>query len=487
MTTSTRIDDLLNGAFHRVGYTPQRERIDLAQYRTESGICRFVREILGVRDVAPYQDDILQALVRYRRVSARGPHGLGKTALAAWAVLWAMTVFDLDTKCPTTASAWRQLEKFLWPEIRKWAMRAHWYRLGLNVQIGRELLMLSFKLGQKEAFAVASDNPALIEGAHASLIFYVFDEAKAIPADTWDAAEGAFSGAGADTGNLAFALAISTPGEPAGRFYDIQSRKPGYGDWWTRHVTLDEAIAAGRISQEWVDARREQWTEGSAVYQNRVLGEFATTGEDSVIPLTWVEQAIERWHAFDGEGIGDTTWGLDVARYGEDRTVLSRYTGRVVEALSYWPKQDTMQTAGRVVTTVPRDQPLAVDVIGVGAGVYDRLRELSFTVMDVNVGASTDLTDTSGALHFLNLRSALWWLLRDHLDPRQPDAIALPPDDRLIGDLVGPRWVMTSAGKIKVESKDDLRKRLGRSTDSADAVMLAIYAALRPKRLIDWV
>lgn len=487
MTNTTRVDELLAGAFHRLNYTPQHERIDLAQYRTELGICRFVREILGVRDVAPYQEDILRAIVRERRVSARGPHGLGKTALAAWMVLWAMTVFDRDTKCPTTASAWRQLEKFLWPEIRKWAMRAHWYKLGLDVQIGRELLMLSFKLGQKEAFAVASDNPALIEGAHASLICYVFDEAKAIPSATWDAAEGAFSGAGTDTGNLAFALAISTPGEPSGRFYDIQSRKPGYGDWWVRHVTLDEALLAGRISQDWVEARREQWGEESAVYQNRVLGEFAATGEDSVIPLTWVEQAVERWQTFDGEGIGRTTWGLDVARYGEDRTVLARYTGRVVEALTYWPKQDTMQTTGRVVMAVPRDQPIAVDVIGVGAGVFDRLRELSFAALDVNVGAASDLTDTSGALHFLNLRSALWWLLRDHLDPRQPDAIALPPDDRLIGDLVGPRWVMTSAGKIKVESKDDLRKRLGRSTDSADAVMLAMYAALRPKRLVEFV
>ena len=479
------VDDVLTRAFKQVGYTPARERVNLEQYRTEDGIVRFVREVLGA-EPAPYQIDILRALVREKRVAARGPHGLGKTALAAWVICWVMTVFDVDVKAPTTASAWRQLEKFLWPEIRKWATQANWHRIGLTITPGQDLLQLAFKRPGKEAFAVASDNPALIEGAHASLILYVFDEAKSIPAGTWDAAEGAFSGAGADTGGLAYALAISTPGEPSGRFYDIHARKPGYEDWWVRHVTLEEAIRAGRISREWVEQRRRQWGENSAMYQNRVLGEFAASGEDSVIPLAWVEAAVERWHACGGQVAANEdappskkAYGLDVARYGDDKTALCIVEGHVVAPLHYWSRQGTMQTVGRVANLLQdKDTPIGVDVIGVGAGVFDRLRELGYSACEVNVAEKTDLTDASGTRQFINLRSAVWWMMRELLDPDIGGKLALPPDDLLTGDLVAPLWKETSTGRILVESKDAIKLRIGRSTDAADALAIALYAQL---------
>lgn len=466
------IEALLNGIIDTTVTS-----ISLEQYRTPDGIVRFVREILHA-DPAPYQEDILRALVIHKRVAVRGCHGLGKTALAAWVILWLLTVFEQDTKVPATASAWRQLSKFLFPEIHKWAQKAAWGKLGLEVRRGKELLDLSVKLPSKEAFAVASDNPALIEGAHATVIGYVFDEAKAIPSETWDAAEGAFSGAGADTNAQAYALAISTPGETSGRFYDIHARKHGYGDWYVRHVTLKEAIAAGRISQEWAEQRKQQWGETSAVYQNRVLGEFAATGEDNVIPLAWVEAANERWREANGTGEGSLSYGVDVARYGEDKTVITRLVGNVCEWLRYSTKEDTMQTVGRVIGMVEHKQiPIAIDVIGVGAGVYDRLREQGYNAVSVNVAESTDMQDSSGTLGFVNLRSAMWWMLRDALDPARDMLLALPPDDNLTGDLTAPKWTYTSTGKIKVESKEDIRKRIGRSTDSADGLGLAVYAS----------
>jgi hypothetical protein len=180
------------------------------RYLDEDGIILFVVEVLGVSP-KPYQEDILRAFVRERRVAARGPHGLGKSAVASWCILWIIGVHSDDVKCVTTASAWRQLEKFLWPEVRKWALRADWSKLGIEVREGRELLSLSLRLGTREAFAAASDNPQLMEGAHGSVVAYVFDEAKAIPDDTWDAAEGAFSQDGLE-GKVAYAIAISTPG-----------------------------------------------------------------------------------------------------------------------------------------------------------------------------------------------------------------------------------------------------------------------------------
>lgn len=464
-----------------------------AAYRTEDGIIKYVNEVLGVADIAPYQKDILRAFVRERRVAVRAPHGVGKTALASWCVLWLMSVWDTDVKVVTTASAWRQLIHFLWPEVRKWANKAKWGKIGLDLRRGKEVLEQSIKFADKEAFPVASNDHAKIEGAHASVLAYVFDEAKTIPADIWDAAEGAFSTAGGDTSHVAFALAISTPGEPSGRFYDIHKRKRGYTDWWVRHVKLEEAIAAGRISREWANARKEQWGESAAVYRQRVLGEFDESGEMNVVPLAWVEAANERWHSIDfnkPEHIpGKRSGGVDPAYTGEDKTSIIDLLGSVVMSIETLSKKDTMFVAGKVASMFPKDVPVAIDKIGIGAGVFDRLKELHYQAIGVNVSESAKdssgkpLTDKSGLQEFVNLRAFLWWLVREALDPDGDDPLALPPDDELTGDLTAPTWSYRSDGKILIESKDDLRLRLGRSTDKADALALALYARMKQRRL----
>jgi len=455
------------------------------EYQTEDGIVRFVRGVLRA-DPAPYQEEILRSVVRHGRAAIRGPHGLGKTALAAWVVIWAVVVFP-DVKAVTTASAWRQLTKFLWPEIRKWAGRANWKLLGLEIRWGKELLSLSLKMGQREAFAAASNNPDLIEGAHAETVVYVFDEAKAIPDDTWDAAEGAFSGAGADTGRRAFALAISTPGPPSGRFYDIHSRKAGTHSWWTRHVTLPEAIAAGRISQTWVDQMGQLWGTTSSEYMNRVLGEFDETGSNNLIPLRWVQLAIQRWRLWQGIGQGSVSYGLDVAREGDDKTALAKLVGRCLERIAYFEKKSTMWTVGRVAMEAGKTDQIAVDVIGMGSGVTDRLQELGYATWGINVQWKTDVTDRHGNLQFVNLRSAIWWMIRDMLDPENPFALGIPDDEILIADLVAPKWGFASTGRIVVESKKEIKKRLKRSPDGADAFGLAILAALGPMEIVEKV
>ena len=425
---------------------------------------------------ADYQLEILRELPRRRRVAVRGPHGLGKSALAAWAILWFALTRDglpgADWKVVTTASAWRQLDHYLWPELRKWARRLDWPRLGRGPFDERtELLALSLPLARGEAFAAASDRPDLIEGAHADQLLYVFDEAKAIPPATWDAAEGALA-----SGDC-YALAISTPGEPQGRFYDIHARKPGLEDWWVRHVTLEECIAAGRVSAEWADQRRLQWGEESAVYQNRVLGEFASSEEDGVIPLAWIEAANERWRALDDSG----EWGelacvgVDVGRGGDARVLALRH-GEAIRELRRYGVADTMTVTGYVAGVLRGHGGHAVvDVIGVGAGVVDKLREDKQGVEAFNAGGATDWKDRSGEMLFANKRAAAWWNLRELLDPANGHPIALPPDDLLTGDLTAPHWRPSSGGRIQVESKDDIRKRLGRSTDDGDAVVMAFW------------
>lgn len=437
---------------------------------------------------AEYQLEILSELMQHKRLSARGLHGLGKTALSAWLIHWfALTRDGSDWKVVTTASVWRQLTKYLWPEVHKWARLIKWERVGrAPYNLRTELQTLSLNLTTGQAFAVASDDHTAIEGAHADHLLYLFDEAKAIKDATFDAAEGAFSNA--SDGREAYAVAISTPGEPMGRFFDIHTRKPGYLDWHTRHITLDEAIRAGRVSEEWAEARKLQWGESSPLYINRVLGEFAATSTDGVIPLSYVEAAIERWRAWrDKGGQGRlTTIGADIATgHGGDSICLATCFDLVkVFELIAWDKGDplsaTMEIVGRIVgiLTKHKSGEAIVDYIGVGTGVLDRLRELRMPARGFIASAGTTLMDKGGQLRFANWRSASWWILREMLeDPSF--GVCLPDDDRLVGELTAPSYKIISDGVIQVEAKESIKRRLsGRSTDYADAVIMALVGPL---------
>lgn len=432
-------------------------------------------------DLAGYQGEVMDELVRRKRVALRGPHGLGKSFIGAIVVNWFATTRDLagkEWKIITTASAWRHLEVYLWPEIHKWAGRIDFETLGrAPYDPRRELLDLRLKLNHGAATAVASNQPERIEGAHADELLYLLDEAKIIPPETWDSVEGAFSGAGSDTHANAYAFAMSTPGAPSGRFYDIHRRAPGYEDWWVRHVTLEEAITSGRISAQWAEQRARQWGRDSAMYANRVLGEFHASDEDSVVPLAWLESAIERWHEWDRAGrayTGGPLWtGVDVGR-GGDETVMARRDGWAV-TLSGNRRKDTMATVALVQAEPGR---AIVDVVGLGAGVFDRLREVNERPLAYVGSGKTSARDRSGKFGFTNVRSAAYWHLRELLDPAYDPSLALPPDELMISDLTTPTWDVTSGvpPKIKVELKEDVVKRLGRSPDRGDAVAMSLWA-----------
>lgn len=434
----------------------------------------------GVK-LAPYQEESLDALPVRRRVALRGPHGLGKSFKGALLVNWFATTRELmgvDWKIITTASAWRHLEVYLWPEIHKWADRIDFTTLGRTPFSPRtELLDLRLKLRHGAATAVASNQPERIEGAHARQLLYLIDEAKIVPPATWDSIEGAFSNAGPDTGDEAYAFAMSTPGPPAGRFYDIHRRAPGYEDWWTRHVTLDEAIAAGRISKVWAEQRRFQWGEDSAVYANKVKGEFHASDEDAVIPLAWLEEAIERWYVWDRAGrpdLGGPYWvGTDVGR-GGDESVLAHRDGPAIW-LEGHRRRNTMST---VAMLQGLDARPIIDVVGVGAGVYDRAKEVGLKPLAYVGSAKTPHRERSGKYGFVNVRSAAYWNLRELLDPAYHPVLCLPPDDLMISDLTTPTWQITTGAppKYAVETKEKVVERLGRSPDRGDAVVMGMWA-----------
>jgi hypothetical protein len=338
------------------------------------------------------------------------------------------------------------------------------------------------------SFAVACENSATIEGCHARRVVYIFDEAKTIPAATFDAAEGAFSMAGGDTPDEAYALAASTPGEPLGRFYDIHARKPGYEDWWVRHVTKEETVRAGRMSTAWADQRRRQWGEGSPLYQNRVLGEFAEQLAHGVIPLAYVERAQGRWLDWQESDKKGTFTGLGVdigGGHGGDPSIIARcYDRHKIESIEVrtWerdPAVATMSLTGRIKGILDVKGGYAViDGIGLGAGVVHRGREQGSDFRSFIASGGNDLRDQTGEISFANNRAAMWWLARELLAD-ESNQVCLPPDDivdpsgetSLMGELISPKWKEQSNGRIVIESKKDIKDRIGRSTNLADACL----------------
>ena len=467
----------------------RRYRDDPAAFVVDCISWDRVREGDGPAD---YQIAILDELAYRKRVAARGPHGLGKSTVEAWAILWfALTSDGEDWKSISTASAWRQLTVYLWPEVHKWSRLLDWTKIGrAPLTEKKELLDLAIKLGTGAGTAVASNDHEKIEGAHADRLLFAYDEAKIIPEATWDASEGAFS-----TGEC-YGLACSTPGAPMGRFYDIHTRKPGFEDWTVIHITKEQAIKAGRMSAEWAEQRRLQWGEDSALYRNRVLGEFCETASDGVIPLSWIEAAIDRWHLWDEAGRPGTlvSIGADIGESTEgDPTALAPRMdverkdgslGIAIDTIEIYEGLDPVQSAEKIDDMMSRWSEInarvqaVVDAIGIGSGTVAALKKMGRQVVAFVASAKARRAkDEEGLFGFHNLRADAWWNLREMLDPQKEPDIMLPPDeeDHLIGELASPRFREMAGGKIAIESKDEIRKRLKRSTNLADAVVQVMH------------
>lgn len=201
-----------------------------------------------------------------------------------------------------------------------------------------------------------------------------------------------------------------------------------------------------------------------------------------VIPTEWIRAAQRRWSQRERPDEPLTCLGVDPSRGGKDPTALAPRTGNYFHELKVYPGQgvpDGPACAALVTEALGEDleAEINVDVIGIGSSVYDILIADDFNVNPVNFAEGSDDTDKSGQLEFRNVRAASYWGLREALDPDTGDDIALPPDHELLADLAAPQWSRTTRG-VTVEPKKDIRKRLGRSPNKGDAVVLAHYEAV---------
>jgi hypothetical protein len=211
-----------------------------------------------------------------------------------------------------------------------------------------------------------------------------------------------------------------------------------------------------------------------------LYGDFNAGLEDDpwqVIPTDWVRQAQARWQSGTRPDMALTAIGCDPARGGKDKTALVKRWGPWFSEPQTWPGSTTQDgpTVAALIVAAMEGEPLVnLDVIGIGASVYDALVSQDVPVNAVNFAEASQSTDRSGKFAMRNVRAAAWWAMREALDPQNGEELMLPPGGEVLADLTAPHWKLSTSG-ILIESKDDIKERLGRSPDIGDAIVLANF------------
>lgn len=412
------------------------------------------------------QKDIATSVLDNRYTAVKACHGPGKSYTAARLGAWWLDRFPVgEAFLVTTAPTWAQVNAILWRELRRAHkkadlpgrinLRAEWY-------VGDELV----GYGRKPA----DYDEQAFQGIHARYVLVLIDEACGVPKQLIDAAESLATNEGARV------VALGNPDDPSSHFETIC--RPGSG-WNVITISafdtpaftgeeiplgLDELL----VSELWVEERRQRWGEGSPLWQSKVLGEFPDITDDTLITPKMLAKAIET----ELPGIERGRYSIDIARMGQDETVCYRNRGGVIREEWAAHKQDTVATTGKIIETLHthklRNVPAVVDMVGVGAGVYDNLREAGLPVVGFNGGFAS-----LRPKRFLNLRAEMYWAAREGIEAGEIDLD--PLDDKLLSQLGSIKYGLDSKGRIYIESKDDMRKRGLPSPDRADALVMSLW------------
>lgn len=353
-----------------------------------------------------------------------------------------------------TAPTAGQLFDALFAELKTWINKLpDFLKASYEVFSDRVVLKAAPESSFISARTSSAERSEALAGVHSEHVLLVVDEASAVPEGVFEAAAGSMSGHSACT------ILIGNPTRNSGLFYRTHHELGA--DWYRMHVScVDNPF----VTADFVRQIEATYGRESNAFRVRVLGEFALQDDDTLIAADLVDAAFGRDIAIVGNE--PLVYGVDVARFGTDRTALAKRQGGVLHEIKSWGGLDTMQVVGAIVNEAKKDGPaeICVDTIGLGSGVADRLREQGFNVRDVNVSESSAMNPNAN-----RLRDELWLSVKDWLSSR---ACRLPKDDALRHELVAPRYTFTSTGKIQVESKDSMRKRGMRSPDLADALCL---------------
>ena len=419
----------------------------------------FVRNVFKA-EPDEWQTEFLEAISdNNRRISVRSGHGVGKSTAASWAMLWYLLT-RYPVKVVVTAPTSSQLFDALFAEIKRWVKEMP---PALSELLEVKSDRIELKPSPTEAFISArtsrAEQPEALQGIHSDNVMLVADEASGVPESVFEAAAGSMSGHSAVT------VLLGNPVRGSGYFFETHNRLKD--EWFTLHVNCEKSK---RVSKEFVREMAIKYGEESNAYRVRVLGEFPLADDDTMIPFSVVEQAMNR--DIEVDKFASMTYGIDVARFGSDKSALAKKKGNVITEVKKWRGLDLMQLVGAIKAEYdseePEDRPLNIyiDSIGLGSGVVDRLREMGMPVVGINVSESPAMKNA-----YINLRGELWGKMKNWLEQRN---CVLPKDDDLLADLTAPRYTFNSSGKLRVESKEEMKKRGLASPDLADACILTL-------------
>lgn len=402
------------------------------------------------------------------RIAVASGHGIGKSAMVAWIILWAMSTCP-NTKGVVTANTEVQLRTKTWAELAKWSRQCitrHWFKLTATALFSTEketektwrIDQVPWSLNNTEAFA----------GLHnqGSRVLLVMDEASAIPDKIWEVAEGALTDANTEIMWFAF----GNPTRNEGRFRECFGK---FRERWKRHQVDSRKVPFSNLKQiqEWAD----DYGEDSDFFRVRVRGEFPVKGTDQFFSTAAIETAMKTKLEEEDYSSLPIILGLDVARFGEDSSVLCMRQGRFVKILGRWNGASTTQVAERTIRWIEELDPdaVVVDIPGVGGGVFDHLVNMGYAKRNGKkllheFNGSWGSTDQL----YHNRRTECYGLLRDAI----AGGLSLPDDRDLRDDLVciGYRY-HTKTQKLILESKDEMRANGFSSPDCADSVSITFH------------
>lgn len=414
----------------------------------------YVRDVLQA-EPDTWQIEALNAVRDNKRVAGASGHGIGKTAFVAWIVHWFMATRP-HPQVVVTANTKNQLDSKTWRELAKWNQRAlngHWF----EVKATRMELKDSPETWFASAIPWTEHNSESFAGTHEEHVLIVFDEASAIADVIWDVVEGAMTTAGARW------VALGNPTRNTGRFRECWGR---FRHRWTAfQVDSRNAKMADQAQiKEWI----ADYGEDSDFVRVRVKGEFPKSSSAQLVSSDHVDAAT-KYKAVGFEKL-PLILGVDVARFGDDQTVICARRGRKVYALNKYREQDTMQVAGHVAAAMKSLKPslVNIDIGAMGAGVVDRLREQGFDVRGINFGGMP--TDK---VKYANKRAEMWGEMADWLK----EGGEIPDDHELRQDLIGPEYSYTSSQQLLLEKKETMKRRGLSSPDCGDALALT-FASL---------
>ncbi len=403
------------------------------------------------------------------RIAVSSGHGIGKSAELAWIIHWFETCY-LRNKCRATAGTMTQLKSVLWREVAKWHdMALNKWQFTWTAE--RYTCQWKPATWYAEAVAWSEHNSQAFAGLHEDYVMVVFDEASTIADIIWDVSEGAFTTRG-------IFVAFGNPEQSEGRFAECFTSNAKY--WTTLRV---DARDSRKANKDLIAQMIEKWGIDSDYVRVRVLGLPPLHGGLSFISPQMVTVAQARAVGFQPQMVPRSApllMGVDVARQGKDQSVVRLRKGRyALPAVYRYRIPDLMQLASHVAALIREHEPDVVYVDGTGgygAAVIDRLRQLGFSVIEVQFGAKAD-EDRK----FANKRAEMWSRMRDWI---REDAI-LPDDPQLKLALETPGYGFDKrTERMLLESKDEIRARGGASPDDGDALAMT-FAMLVPVKMQD--